>query len=66
MAEIMEVLMGRTDDHEQRLGADSKRYEKLVDDSFRRLEEKLNSHIDSFTKTINGYFTQTNQKVADQ
>jgi Mg2+ and Co2+ transporter CorA len=66
MAEIVELLMGKSEDHEQRIGADGKRYEKLVDDSFRRLEDKLNSHIDSFTKTINGYFTQTNQKVAEQ
>lgn len=37
----------------------------MVDDSFRRLEDKLNSNIDSFSKTINSYFTQTNEKVSE-
>ena len=35
-----------------------------MEDSFRRLEDKLGSGTDSFSKTINSYFSQTNEKVA--
>ena len=64
MAEMMEFLMDRSEKHEHRLNNDNSRHEKLIEESFRRLEDKLNSGTDSFTKTINTYFTETNQKVA--
>lgn len=37
----------------------------MIDESFRRLEDKLNSGIESFGKNINNYFGQTNQQVSD-
>jgi hypothetical protein len=37
----------------------------MIDESFRRLEDKITSNLETFNKTINSYFTQTNEKVSD-
>jgi hypothetical protein len=37
----------------------------MIAESFRRLDEKLNSNIDSFTKTINGYFNQSTTDLSE-
>ena len=34
----------------------------MINDSFKRMDDKLNSGIESFSKTINTYFTQSNEK----
>ena len=37
----------------------------MIDDSFRRLEDKINTGMDGFNRTINSYFTQSNEKVSE-
>lgn len=37
----------------------------MIDDSFRRLEEKITSNLEGFNKTINSYFSQSNEKVSE-
>jgi hypothetical protein len=66
MAEIIEYLFDKSLSHDERIGSDSRRNEKLIDESFRRLEDKITSNMETFNKTINAYFTQTNAKVSEQ
>lgn len=65
MAEIVEYLFDKSLTHDEKIGSDNKRNEKMIDESFRRLEDKIGSGLDSFGKTINTYFTQTNEKVSE-
>lgn len=65
MAEILEYLFDKSLDFEEKIGSDNKRNEKMIDDSFRRLDDKITSNLETFNKTINGYFTQSNEKVSE-
>jgi len=57
---MVEYLMDKCEQHEDKLNNDKQRHEKLIEDSVRRLEDKLGSGTDSLSKTINSYFSQTN------
>ena len=64
MAEIVEFLFDRSQRHEAQIGADSSRTQKLVEDSVRRVDEKVSSYLDSSNTTMHSFFKQTNEKVS--
>ena len=64
MAEIVEFLFDRSQRHEAQIGADSSRTQKLVEDSVRRVDEKVSSYLESSNTTMHSFFKQTNEKVS--
>lgn len=64
LTRVVEYLVGACEENRVKIGADDHRHEKNINDSFRRIDEKITSSLDSMTKNINLYFTETNKKLA--
>lgn len=60
--EIVDFLLMKTLENEEKIQFDDSKNEKLINDSFKRLEDRLQASIQSFGKTINNYFNQSNKK----
>lgn len=60
--EIVDYLLMKTLENQERIQYDDSKNEKLINDSFKRLEDRLQASIQSFGKTINNYFNEANKK----
>lgn len=61
---VLEHLVNKSQEHHEKIHGDDHRHQKNIDDSFRRLDEKITLSLDSMTKNINLYFTETNKKLS--
>ncbi len=60
--EIVDFLLMKTLENQEKIQFDDSKNEKLINDSFKRLEDRLQASIQSFGKTINNYFNESNKK----
>ena len=64
MAEIVEHLFQQSLLHSEQIGSDNRRTQKLVEDSVRRVEDKVQAQLDSNGTTLQSFFKQTNDKLS--
>lgn len=60
MSELIEYLFIKSEENSEKINADDKKYEKLISESFRRLEDKMGTNLDTFNKTMSLFFSQSN------
>lgn len=64
VTKILDILINSCESNKTKIETDDHRHEKNINDSFRRLDEKIAFSLDSMNKNINLYFSETNKKIA--
>ena len=53
----------KSKEHDEKLENDDKKNEGRINECFRRLEDKVDLSIESFNKSINSFFADSNKQV---